>query len=132
MFSIFLDLLNSGVIVYEDDILISAETQEEHDYLLETVLNRLKTNDLRLSADNERGKSGSHSDLEAASVSQTTSIISRFGQLLSILHPLSFTHTNAFNKPDTQEHTIWFFRRMQLCLQFIEKVDYNGSYTCAT
>jgi transposase InsO family protein len=46
---IFRDMLDLGVIAFIDDILIYAETEEEHDKLAEEVLKRLKENSLVVS-----------------------------------------------------------------------------------
>jgi hypothetical protein len=43
---IFADVLDRGVLAYIDDVLIYAETQAEHDRLLELVLSRLEANSL--------------------------------------------------------------------------------------
>lgn len=43
---IFADVLDRGVLAYIDDVLVYAETQEEHDRLLELVLSRLKQHGL--------------------------------------------------------------------------------------
>jgi hypothetical protein len=48
---IFRDLLDLGLIVYLDDILIYAETEEEHDRIVTEVLNRLAANGLAISQD---------------------------------------------------------------------------------
>ena len=45
---ILYDLLDSGVLVYIDDILIYAETLEEHDRLVLDVLERLRQNNLAI------------------------------------------------------------------------------------
>src|SRR5690606_28674934 len=47
MDNIFQDLLDQGVIVYLDDILIYSESKEEHQRLLCEVLRRLKENRLQ-------------------------------------------------------------------------------------
>ena len=44
MNTLFSDLLDQGVMVYVDDILLYADTLEEHNRLLEVVLERLKAN----------------------------------------------------------------------------------------
>jgi hypothetical protein len=46
---IFRDMLDQGVVAYIDDILIYAETEEEHDRLVEEVLKRLQANNLVIS-----------------------------------------------------------------------------------
>jgi hypothetical protein len=46
MNAIFSDLIDVGVLVYVDDILIYAETEEEHDRLVLEVLKRLRENNL--------------------------------------------------------------------------------------
>jgi hypothetical protein len=46
---ILYDLLDRGVIVHIDDILIYAKNQEEHDSLVGEVLRRLAENDLVIS-----------------------------------------------------------------------------------
>jgi hypothetical protein len=46
---IFRDMLDQGVIAYIDDILIYAETEEEHDELVKEVLKRLEENGLVIS-----------------------------------------------------------------------------------
>lgn len=38
---IFMDLIDSGLLVYLDDLLIYAETEEEHDRIVREVLKRL-------------------------------------------------------------------------------------------
>jgi hypothetical protein len=43
---IFRDMLDQGVIAYIDDILIYAETEEQHDELVKEVLKRLEENGL--------------------------------------------------------------------------------------
>jgi hypothetical protein len=48
---IFQDLLDLGLIVYLDDILIYAETEEEHDYIVTEVLKCLTANGLAISQD---------------------------------------------------------------------------------
>jgi hypothetical protein len=48
---IFRDLLDLGLIVYLDDILIYAETEEEHDRIVTEVLKRLAANGLAISQD---------------------------------------------------------------------------------
>jgi hypothetical protein len=48
---IFRDLLGLGLIVYLDDILIYAETEEEHDRIVTEVLKRLAANGLAISQD---------------------------------------------------------------------------------
>jgi hypothetical protein len=48
---IFRDLLDLGLIVYLDDILIYAETEEEHDRIVTEVLKRLAENGLAISQD---------------------------------------------------------------------------------
>jgi hypothetical protein len=48
---IFRDLLDLGLIVYLDDILIYAETEEEHDRIIIEVLKRLAANGLAISQD---------------------------------------------------------------------------------
>jgi hypothetical protein len=45
---IFWDLLDLGLIVYLDDILIYAETEEEHDRIVTEVLKRLAANGLAI------------------------------------------------------------------------------------
>jgi hypothetical protein len=47
MNKVFGHLMNKGVLVYLDDILIYAKTKEEHDILLEKVLKTLKENQLQ-------------------------------------------------------------------------------------
>jgi hypothetical protein len=49
---IFRDLPDLGFIVYLDDILIYAETEEEHNYIVTEVLKRLAANGLAISQDN--------------------------------------------------------------------------------
>jgi hypothetical protein len=46
---IFRDLLDLGLIVYLDDILIYAETVEEYDHIIMEVLKRLADNGLAIS-----------------------------------------------------------------------------------
>ena len=46
---IFSDILDLGVIAYMDDILIYAQREEEHDRLVEDVLQRLTNNGLAVS-----------------------------------------------------------------------------------
>jgi hypothetical protein len=46
---IFRDMLDQGVIAYIDDVLIYAETEEEHDKLVKEVLKRLQENGLVIS-----------------------------------------------------------------------------------
>jgi hypothetical protein len=46
---IFRDMLDQGVIAYIDDVLIYAETEEEHDELVKEVLKRLEENRLVIS-----------------------------------------------------------------------------------
>jgi hypothetical protein len=46
---IFRDMLDQGVIAYIDDVLIYAETEEEHDELVKEVLKRLEENGLVIS-----------------------------------------------------------------------------------
>jgi hypothetical protein len=48
---IFRDLLDLGLIVYLDDILIYAETEEEHDHIITEVLKCLAANGLAISQD---------------------------------------------------------------------------------
>jgi hypothetical protein len=48
---IFRDLLDLGLIVYLDDILIYAKTVEEHDHIVIQVLKLLATNGLAISQD---------------------------------------------------------------------------------
>jgi hypothetical protein len=48
---IFQDLLDLGLIVYLDDILIYAETEEEHDCIITKVLKHLAVNGLAISQD---------------------------------------------------------------------------------
>jgi hypothetical protein len=48
---IFRDLLDLGLIVYLDDILIYAETEEEHDHIITEVLKCLAENGLAISQD---------------------------------------------------------------------------------
>jgi hypothetical protein len=48
---IFRDLLDLGLIVYLDDILIYAETEEEHDRIVTEVLKCLAVNGLAISQD---------------------------------------------------------------------------------
>jgi hypothetical protein len=48
---IFRDLLDLGLIVYLDDILIYAETEEKHDCIVNKVLERLAKNRLAISQD---------------------------------------------------------------------------------
>jgi hypothetical protein len=48
---IFRDLLDLGLIVYLDDILIYAEMEEEHDHIVMEVLKRLIANGLAISQD---------------------------------------------------------------------------------
>jgi hypothetical protein len=48
---IFRDLLDLGLIVYLDDILIYAETEEEHDRIITEVLKHLAENGLAISQD---------------------------------------------------------------------------------
>ena len=48
MNSIMRDLIDQGVVVYIDDILIFTKTEEEHDKIAEEVLKRLEENDLFL------------------------------------------------------------------------------------
>jgi hypothetical protein len=48
---IFRDLLDLGLIVYLDDILIYAKTEEEHDQIVTEVLRRLAVNGLAISQD---------------------------------------------------------------------------------
>jgi hypothetical protein len=45
---IFQDLLDLGLIVYLDDILIYAKTEEEHDYIITKVLKCLIENGLAI------------------------------------------------------------------------------------
>ena len=45
---IFRDLLDQGVLVYLDDILIYSKTQEEHDRLSHEVLKRIQDNKLAM------------------------------------------------------------------------------------
>src|SRR5215217_1468034 len=47
MDNIFQDLLDQGVVVYLDDILIYSESREEHEKLLKEVLKRLRNNHLQ-------------------------------------------------------------------------------------
>ena len=47
MDNIFQDLLDQGVVVYLDDILISSETRKEHEKLVKEVLSRFKNNHLQ-------------------------------------------------------------------------------------
>ena len=51
MNDIFRDLLDHGVLVYIDDILIYSETEEEHERLVLEVLKRLKENQLAAAVD---------------------------------------------------------------------------------
>jgi hypothetical protein len=48
---IFRDLLHLGLIVYLDDILIYAETEEEHDHIVTKVLKCLTANGVAISQD---------------------------------------------------------------------------------
>jgi hypothetical protein len=48
---IFRDLLDLGLIVYLDDILIYAETEEEHNHIITEVLKHLVANGLAISQD---------------------------------------------------------------------------------
>jgi hypothetical protein len=48
---IFQDLLDLGLIVYSDDILIYAEIEEEHDHIVTEVLKHLTENGLAISQD---------------------------------------------------------------------------------
>jgi hypothetical protein len=48
---IFQDLLDIGLIVYLDDILIYAKTEEEHDHIVTEVLKPLIANRLAISQD---------------------------------------------------------------------------------
>jgi predicted regulator of amino acid metabolism with ACT domain len=48
---IFRDLLDLGLIVYLDDILIYAETEDEHDCIVTKVLKCLAENGLAISQD---------------------------------------------------------------------------------
>jgi hypothetical protein len=48
---IFQDLLDLGLIVYLDDILIYAETEEEHNHIITEVLKHLAGNGLAISQD---------------------------------------------------------------------------------
>ena len=47
MDNIFQDLLDQGVVVYLDDILIYSESREEHEKLLKMILSKLKNNHLQ-------------------------------------------------------------------------------------
>lgn len=47
MNTLFADMLDQGVMVYVDDILVHAATEEEHDRLLTEVLTRLARNKFR-------------------------------------------------------------------------------------
>jgi len=47
--NVFSDLLDVGVLVYMDGILIYAKTEEEHNWLVKEVLRRLQTNNLAVS-----------------------------------------------------------------------------------
>jgi hypothetical protein len=46
------DLLDKGIVVYIDDILIYGKTEEKHDALVKQVLERLAKNDLVISPEN--------------------------------------------------------------------------------
>ena len=48
---VFKDMLGKGVHVYLDDLLISAETMEEHMKLLKEVFRRLRESNLKLKVD---------------------------------------------------------------------------------
>jgi hypothetical protein len=51
MNNILKDLLDKGVIVYIDDILIYANNEEIHDEIVKQVLERLAKNDLVISSE---------------------------------------------------------------------------------
>ena len=48
MNSIFSDLIDRGVLVYIDDLLLYSPTKDDHDKLLVEVFNRLRANNLKV------------------------------------------------------------------------------------
>jgi len=45
---VFSDLLDLGLLVYMDDILVYAKTREEHDVILQEILKHLQSNELAI------------------------------------------------------------------------------------